>query len=146
MVLVITYSVVRRYALRRADAYAYEVASILMILSFIFALPAVEKDKRLLRMDLIIDFLPHRLRLFIRDIFGSLIGAVFCGVLCWRTAVDAFFALEMKQVTISAWRVPTFPIKFAILAAYILWFLLIVLFFLRESSKVRKGDDSCKNW
>jgi TRAP-type C4-dicarboxylate transport system permease small subunit len=143
MVLVITYSVVRRYALRRADAYAYEVAAILMIFGFIFALPVVEKEKRLLRMDLVADLLPLRLRLFVKNIFSPLIGAVFCGVLCWRTAVDAFFALEMRQVTISAWRVPTFPIKFAILGAYILWFFLIVLFFLREVSKLGKGDDSC---
>jgi TRAP-type mannitol/chloroaromatic compound transport system permease small subunit len=122
-----TYGAVRRYAFRSPEPVSYEFGCIFLLISFVLANAAVERQDRLLRCDLLLDRFPPGMRNVISNIVSPIMGITFFGIITWISFGDALRALEIGQVSRSAWPVPLFPVKLFIPIGY--GFLCVVLLY-----------------
>jgi TRAP-type C4-dicarboxylate transport system permease small subunit len=113
-----TYGAVRRYAFRSPEPVSYEFGCIFLLISFVLANAAVERENRLLRCDLLLDRCPPGVRNVISNIVSPIMGITFFGIISWIALGDALRALEIGQVSRSAWPVPLFPVKLFIPIGY----------------------------
>jgi TRAP-type mannitol/chloroaromatic compound transport system permease small subunit len=114
MALVVGYAVVMRYVFRNPDPYSYELISIFMLVTVVFALAHTQRTGRNIRIDLLERFFPGLMRDTIRDIIGPLMGLVLSVLLTWQSLDDAIFALQTSQLTRGTFVIPTFPIKITV--------------------------------
>jgi TRAP-type mannitol/chloroaromatic compound transport system permease small subunit len=121
------YGAIRRYAFRSPEPVSYEFASMFLLLSFVLANAAVERQNRLLRCDIFLDLFAPVVRNVISNIVSPIMGITFFGIITWITFGDALRALEIGQVSRSAWPVPLFPVKLFIPIGY--GFLCLTLFY-----------------
>ena len=112
------YGAIRRYAFRSPEPISYEFASMFLLISFVLANAAVERQGRLLRCDIFLDRMPPRVRNVISNIVSPIMGITFFGIITWITFGYALRALEIGQVSRSAWPVPLFPVKLFIPIGY----------------------------
>ena len=122
-----TYGAIRRYAFRSPEPVSYEFGCIFLLVSFVLANAAVERQDRLLRCDILLDRFPRGARNAISNIVSPIMGITFFGNITWITFGDALRALEIGQVSRSAWPVPLFPVKLFIPIGY--GFLCVVLLY-----------------
>ena len=101
------YGAIRRYAFNSPEPVSYEFASMFLLFSFVLANAAVERQGRLLRLDLLLDRFPPRVQNVISNIVSPIMGITFFGVITWISFGDALRALEIGQVSRSAWPVPS---------------------------------------
>ena len=127
MAFTATYGVVRRYIFHSPEPYSYELSVMFLLLSFVLAVPALERFDRFIRVDIISSHLPVRANNVILNVLAPILGLVFCGVLAWKGGVDAQFALRVSQTSLSAWPVPLFPIKIVIPISYGLLCLVLIV-------------------
>jgi TRAP-type C4-dicarboxylate transport system permease small subunit len=113
-----TYGAVRRYVFRSPEPVSYEFASMFLLISFVLANAAVERQGRLLRCDIFLDRFPSSVQNVISNIVSPIMGMTFFGIITWITFGDALRALEIGQVSRSAWPVPLFPVKLFIPIGY----------------------------
>ena len=122
-----TYGAIRRYAFRSPEPISYEFGCIFLLVSFVLANAAVERQDRLLRLDLLLDHFSPAARNIISNIVSPIMGITFFGIITWISFGDALRALEIGQVSRSAWPVPLFPVKLFIPIGY--GFLCVVLLY-----------------
>jgi TRAP-type C4-dicarboxylate transport system permease small subunit len=120
-----TYGAIRRYAFRSPEPVSYEFSCMFLLISFVLAIAAVERQNRFLRCDLLLERFPEKIRNLVSNIISPIMGIAFFGIITWFSFGDALHALEIGQVSRSAWPVPLFPIKFIIPIGY--GFLCLVL-------------------
>ena len=113
-----TYGAVRRYAFRSPEPVSYEFACMFLLISFVLANAAVERQGRLLRCDIFLDHFPPGLRNVISNIISPMMGITFFGIITWISFGQALRALEIGQVSTSTWPVPLFPVKLFIPIGY----------------------------
>ena len=118
MVVVLAIEVVARYVFNSPEPVSYELSSMFLLLSFVLALTAVEKQDRLLRCDLLLMRFPEHVRNIIANIIAPIMGITFFGIITWISFGDALRALEFNHHTFSNWPVPLFPIKIFIPIGY----------------------------
>ncbi|NLE73628.1 MAG: TRAP transporter small permease [Actinobacteria bacterium] len=120
------YGAIRRYVFRSPEPVSYEFAAMFVLISFVLALAAVERQDRMLRNDLLLDRFSPRVRNVVSNIIGPLMGMTFFGIIMWYSFGDALRALEIGQVSHSAFPVRLFPVKIFVPIGY--GFLCLVLF------------------
>ena len=135
-----TYGAIRRYAFNSPEPVSYEFASMFLLISFVLANAAVERQDRLLRCDLFLDRFPSRMHNVISNIVSPIMGMTFFGIITWISFGDALRALEIGQVSRSAWPVPLFPVKLFIPIGY--GFFCVSLFLSSGSWVAWSQDDS----
>jgi TRAP-type C4-dicarboxylate transport system permease small subunit len=113
-----TYGAIRRYVFRSPDPASYELACVFLLVSFVLANAAVERQGRLLRCDIFLDKFPSGVRNVISNIVSPIMGITFFGIITWISFGDALRALEIGQVSTSTWPVPLFPVKLFIPIGY----------------------------
>jgi TRAP-type C4-dicarboxylate transport system permease small subunit len=96
-----------------------------LLISFVLAIVAVERQDRLLRCDLLLERFPENVRNIVSNIISPILGITFFGIVTWVSFGDALRALEIGQHSLSTWPVPLFPVKLVIPIGY--GFLCIVL-------------------
>jgi TRAP-type C4-dicarboxylate transport system permease small subunit len=94
---------------------------------------------------LLLERFPQKIRHIISNILSPIMGITFFGIITWISFGDALRALEIHQVSRSAWPVPLFPVKLFIPVGY--GFLCLVLltrlvFGLFELKTPRAGPES----
>ena len=112
------YGAIRRDAFRSPEPVSYEFASMFLLISFVLANAAVERQGRLLRCDIFRDRLPRGFQNVVTNIISPILGITFFGIITWISFGDALRALEIGQVSRSAWPVPLFPVKLFIPIGY----------------------------
>jgi TRAP-type C4-dicarboxylate transport system permease small subunit len=125
MAFLSTYAAIRRYVFNSPEPVSYELSCMFLLLSFVLALTAVERQDRLLRCDLILERFPENGRNIISNIISPILGLVFFGIVTWVSFGDSLRALDINQHSLSTWPVPLFPVKLVIPIGY--GFLCIVL-------------------
>jgi len=125
MAFLAAYGSMRRYVFNAPEPVSYEFSKMFLLLSFVLALAAVEKQDRFLRCDLLLERFPERVRHAVSNILSPILGIIFFGIITWISFGDAVRALEIDQHSLSSWPVPLFPIKLAIPIGY--GFLCLVL-------------------
>lgn len=118
MAFLATYGTIRRYVFRSPEPVSYELACAFLLISFVLANAAVERQDRLLRLDLLLNRFPPIVRSVISNIISPVMGITFFGIISWISFGDALRALEIGQVSNSAWPIPLFPVKLFIPIGY----------------------------
>jgi TRAP-type mannitol/chloroaromatic compound transport system permease small subunit len=126
MAFAATYGAIRRYAFNSPESVSYEFSCIFLLISFVLAVPALEKQDRFIRCDILSGIFPKHARDIILGIISPILGLAFFGMVTWVSWGDAWHALQIGQVSQSAWPVPLFPIKLFIPIGYGLLCLILV--------------------
>ena len=114
LAIVTTYSVIRRYIFGSPDNNAYLICCILMLGSFIFSIAHIQRLGKHITVDYLSQFLPPKIREFIINIVGPILGLVLCVPLAWKSWENAWFAFQTGQRTITITSIPTFPMQMAV--------------------------------
>jgi TRAP-type mannitol/chloroaromatic compound transport system permease small subunit len=126
MAFITTYGVVRRYIFNSPEPYSYEFSVIFLLLSFVLAVAALERLNRFIRVDILASRFSKGTNNVILNIVTPILGLAFCVILTWKGGADALYALQMGQLSRSAWQVPLFPIKIIIPIGYGLLCLVLI--------------------
>ena len=118
MAFLSTYGSIRRYAFDSPEPVSYEFSKMFLLLSFVLAITAVERQDRFLRCDLLLDRVPENIRNIISNIISPILGITFFSIITWISFGDTLRALEIGQLSLSSWPVPLFPIKLFIPIGY----------------------------
>ena len=132
-----TYGVVRRYVFVSPEPYSYEISTMFLLFSFVFAISAVEKLGRHIRVDFISGRLPERAQHVILNIIAPLMGLFFAYMLTWKGVEVSLFSLQIGEVSSSSWREPLFPIKLMVPIGYTMLVLVVL-------TRIYKGFASLK--
>lgn len=114
----LAHGAIRRYVFNSPEPVSYEFGCIFLLISFVLANAAVERQNRLLRCDFLLDHYPSRMQHVVSEIVSPIMGITFFGIITWISFGDALRALEIGQVSFSAWPVPLFPVKLFIPVGY----------------------------
>jgi TRAP-type C4-dicarboxylate transport system permease small subunit len=127
MAFLAAYGSIRRYAFNAPEPVSYELSKMFLLLSFVLAVAAVEKQDRFLRCDLLLERFSENVRNIISNILSPILGITFFGITTWICFSDSFRAYTIDQRSQSAWPVPLFPIKLMIPVGYgFLCFVLLI--------------------
>ena len=141
-----TYGATRRYAFRSPEPISYEFSCMFLLISFVLAIAAVERQDRLLRCDILLERFPENIRNIISNIISPIMGITFFGIITWISFGDALRALEIGQVSRSSWPVPLFPVKIFIPIGYgflcLVLVIRLVLGFLHLTTSPREPQSS----
>jgi TRAP-type C4-dicarboxylate transport system permease small subunit len=118
MAFLAAYGSIRRYVFNAPEPVSYELSKIFLLLSFVLAIGAVEKQDRFLRCDLLLERFSENIRNIISNILGPILGITFFGIITWISFDDSLRALQIDQHSLSSWPVPLFPIKILIPVGY----------------------------
>ena len=127
MAFTASYGVIRRYVFKSPEPYSYELSTMFLLWTFVLALAYLEKLDGHLRVDFFVALLPKIIRKFLLNIFGPLMGLIFCSVLTWEGWNVAMYSLEIGEKSMSVWAVPLFPVKIVIPIGYGLLFVVLLL-------------------
>lgn len=122
-----TYAVGRRYILQKPEPYSYEISTILLVASVMLAVSGLQKERRHLVVDFVLNYMPHRLRTFLSNILSPLLGLIFVLVIVWQGLDSAMYSLKVWEKSQSSWGEPLFPTKFTIPFGMGLLFLVLLL-------------------
>jgi TRAP-type C4-dicarboxylate transport system permease small subunit len=127
MAFLSTYGSTRRYAFNSPEPVSYEFSKMFLLLSFVLALAAVERQDRFIRCDLLLVRFSENVRNIVLNIISPILGLTFFGIVAWISFGDAWRALQIGQLSTSAWPVPLFPVKIFIPIGYgFLCFILVI--------------------
>jgi len=127
MAFLSTYGSIRRYAFNSPEPVSYEFSKMFLLLSFVIAMAAVERQDRFLRCDLLLERVSENVRNILSNIISPILGITFFGIITWISFGDALRALEIGQHSLSTWPVPLFPVKLFIPIGYgFLCFILVI--------------------
>jgi TRAP-type C4-dicarboxylate transport system permease small subunit len=126
MVFTSTYGVARRYFFHSPEPYSYEISTMFLLWSFILAVAAVERYGRNIRVDFISSRVSERARHVILNIAAPIAGLFVCVMFSWQGFEAAMYSQKIGAVTMTAWKVPLFPIKIIIPIGYIILCLVLI--------------------
>jgi TRAP-type C4-dicarboxylate transport system permease small subunit len=127
MAFLSTYGSIRRYAFNSPEPVSYEFSKMFLLISFVLALAAVERQDRFLRCDLLLERVPENVRNIISNIISPILGITFFGIITWISSGDTLRAFEINQHSLSSWPVPLFPVKLLIPIGYGFLCLILVI-------------------
>ncbi len=126
MMFAATYGVLRRYAFNSPEPYSYEISTMFLLFSFVFAISAVERLGRHIRVDFVSGRLPERVQHIIVNVIAPIMGLFFAFILTWKGLDVSLFSLKIGEVSSSSWREPLFPIKLMVPIGYTLLILVLL--------------------
>ena len=122
-----TYGVIRRYVFNNPEPYSYEIGIIFLLFSFVLTVAELQKRERHIHVDMIITHLPEVTQYILRNIVGPIVGLFLCVMLTWQSWDNAWFALQIGEVSPSVWKEPLFPIKILVPIGYGLLCLILLI-------------------
>lgn len=138
MMFTATYGVVRRYVFHSPEPYSYELSTMFLLFSFVFAISAVEKLDRHIRVDFISSRLSKRAQHIVLNIIAPFMGLFFATILTWQGIDVALFSMQIGEVSSSIWREPLFPIKLMVPLGYALLLLVLLARIYKGLASLRK--------
>ena len=145
MAFLSTYGSTRRYAFNSPEPVSYEFNCMFLLLSFVLAIAAVERQDRFIRCDLLLERFPQNIRHIISNIVSPIFGLVFFGIITWVSFGDALHALEIGQVSRSAWPVPLFPVKIIIPIGYGFFCFILVIRLVRGLLHLKRSSTELRS-
>jgi TRAP-type C4-dicarboxylate transport system permease small subunit len=109
-----TYAVGRRYIFQNPEPYSYEISTILLVASVTLAVAGLQRKKRHLVVDFVLNLMSIRLRKVLTDILSPLLGLAFVVVVAWQGLDSALYSLKVWEKSQSSWGEPLFPTKFTV--------------------------------
>lgn len=109
-----TYGVGKRYIFNNPDPYTYELSIIFLVACILLCLPAIQWNRRNLRVDFILGHLPEKWRGIIGDVFTSVLALVFVSIVIWKSWGIFLYSFQVGETSQSAWQEPLWPMKLLI--------------------------------
>lgn len=109
--LITTYGVGKRYIFRSPDPYTYELSIIFLVACILLCLPAIQWNRRNLRVDFILQHLPPKWRDIIGEVFTSLLAVLFVSIIIWKSWGAFQYSFSVGETSQSAWQEPLWPMK-----------------------------------
>jgi len=106
-----TYGVGRRYLLRNPEPYSYEISTIFLVACVLFALAAIQRKRRNLRVDFVANYFPPMWQGVLMDIITPVLGLVFVSIIIWKSWGIFLYSLQTAERSQSAWEEPLWPTK-----------------------------------
>ena len=138
MAFLASYGVIRRYVFESPEPYSYELSMMFLLWTFVLALAYLEKLGGHLRVDFFVVLLPKRIRTFLLNVVGPLVGFIFCAVLTWEGWTVAMYSLETGEKSMSIWAIPLFPVKIIVPIGYGLLCVVLLLKIVQGILKTRE--------
>ena len=126
MIFITTYGVVMRYFFRRPEPISYELATILLIWGFLYAIAFVELRSEHIRADIFVAFFPEGMVKFLHGIVAPILAFIYCFVLTWKGWTNAMYSLQIGERSMAVWQEPLFPVKIMIPICYALLTLIVL--------------------
>jgi TRAP-type mannitol/chloroaromatic compound transport system permease small subunit len=105
-----TYGVGARYIFGSPEPYSYEMAVIFLVACILFALPAIQRDRRNLRVDFISNLLPPRGQAILEVVCWTL-ALVFVSIVIWKGWEIFLSSFRTGETSQSSWEEPLWPMK-----------------------------------
>ena len=109
-----TYGVGKRYIFRNPDPYTYELSVIFLVACILLCLPAIQWNRRNLRVDFILQHLPQKWQGIIGDLFTTILAMVFVVIVIWKSWGIFLYSIQVGETSQSAWQEPLWPMKLLI--------------------------------
>lgn len=138
MTFIASYGVIRRYVFKSPEPYSYELSMMFLLWTFVLALAYLEKLDGHIRMDLFVVLLPKKIRDFLLNVIGPLLGFIFCAVLTYEGWIVAMYSLGIGERSMSVWAVPLFPVKIVIPIGYGLLCIVLLLRIARRILRIKE--------
>ena len=106
-----TYGVARRYIFDNPEPYSYEISTILLVACVLFALSAVQRGGRNLRVDFLSNLMSSKWQGILMDIVTPALALLFVGIIVWKSWGIFFSALQSGESSQSVWEEPLWPTK-----------------------------------
>ncbi|MCR4393850.1 MAG: TRAP transporter small permease [Dehalococcoidales bacterium] len=106
-----TYGVGRRYLLRNPEPYSYELSTIFLVACVLFALSAIQRRRRNLRVDFVSNYFSPRWQGILMDIITPILGLVFVSIIVWKSWGIFLYSFQTAERSQSAWEEPLWPTK-----------------------------------
>ncbi len=106
-----TYGVVARYAFDAPEPYSYELSVIFLLACILLAIPAVQKERRNLRVDVLVGRLSPRAQNVFENIVVPLVGLTFVVVVIWKSWGIFMSSYQSGETSQSAVQEPLWPMK-----------------------------------
>jgi TRAP-type mannitol/chloroaromatic compound transport system permease small subunit len=126
MAFLTTYGVGRRYLLDNPEPYSYEISTIFLVACVLFALSAIQRAGRNLRVDFISNLTSPKWQGILMDIITPVLALVFVSIIVWKSWGIFLSAVETGEKSQSAWEEPLWPTKFLV-PATMFWLCLTLL-------------------
>ncbi|MBN2038853.1 MAG: TRAP transporter small permease [Spirochaetes bacterium] len=140
MVFTATYGVIMRYFFRSPEPISYELGTIFLVWTYVFAMPEVEKDGEHITSDIFTQLMPVKVRRFLKKLISPILGIVFCSVLTWKGWTGAMYSLKIKEISVSVWAEPIYPVKIMIPVCYGLVVLVLLSKFYKNIMSYVTGE------
>jgi TRAP-type mannitol/chloroaromatic compound transport system permease small subunit len=109
--LLTSYGVGKRYIFHNPDPYSYEMSIIFLVACILLSLPGIQWQRRNLRVDWILTHFSPRWQGIIGDVFATLLGMVFVGIIIWKSWGIFRYSISVGQSSQSAWQEPLWPMQ-----------------------------------
>jgi TRAP-type mannitol/chloroaromatic compound transport system permease small subunit len=109
--LLTSYGVGKRYIFHNPDPYSYEMSIIFLVACILLSLPGIQWQRRNLRVDWILTHFSPRWQGIVGDIFTTLLGMVFVGIVIWKSWGIFRYSISVGQSSQSAWQEPLWPMQ-----------------------------------
>lgn len=109
-----TYGVGKRYIFRNPDPYTYELSIIFLVACILLCLPAIQWNRRNLRVDFVLQHLPQKWQGIIGDLFTTILAMVFVAIVIWKSWGIFLYSIQVGETSQSAWQEPLWPMKLLI--------------------------------
>lgn len=109
--IVVTYLVVRRYALSSPEPYSYVISVILFFTCCLLPLSMVQIRRLNIRADFLTNRLSSRTQLILTFILTPVVGLFYISLGTWYTWKAAWYSFQLGELTQTVWQLPLFPIK-----------------------------------
>jgi TRAP-type C4-dicarboxylate transport system permease small subunit len=125
MTLITVYGVSLRYFFRRPEPVSYELATILLIWGFLFAVSFVEWRGEQIRADIFTPLMPKGMVDALHRIIAPVLALIYVAVLTWKGWTSAMYSFSIGERSMSVWQEPLGPVKIMIPICYGLLFLVV---------------------
>lgn len=107
----VSYAATRRYFFHSPEPYSYEISMMLSVACAAFAISAVQRLRRNIRVDFLVNYLPQAIQAILLDIIGPILALFYVVIVTWQSWRGGWYSLQVGEVSQSIWAVPLFPMK-----------------------------------
>jgi TRAP-type C4-dicarboxylate transport system permease small subunit len=134
MASVLGCGIVSRYVFGKPIPGVYDIVQLLLVWVVFLSLSYTEKEKRHIRVEIILRRLSHRRRIYF-DVASAILGGVFCALMSWQSAQMAWSSILNREYWPGLLRVPIYPSKIALFVGITI---LAIRFFLDAKASMRE--------
>ncbi len=139
MVFVVAYEVVRRYVFNSPTSWGFELSTYIYGVHFMLGAAYTHLHDGHVAIDVVVDRLPRKPKLWMRIITFVILFFPFVGILSYESVQYALASWSIKEHSWSAWRPPIYPVKTLMAIGFVLLLLQGIAKFLEDIRGLRRN-------